>query len=1093
MDRIQTAETILQRFQAGHYSLLGAGFAGAVFHDGRWVYKVHVPLSGHAYGEVDHLLYLATKLDAFRDATHFYPLRELVCQEGVYILVYPFELSEPVTAATEDEWLSFLAEMWERKVICRSITLSSNFVRAAGVIKLIDYEIEPYDDNLFLNVIGRAFVQLDAVRQKTLNYAKLKRSLLNNFDLPELEGFWPFVQRVFQTIARRASVHNWTARMTLPDFDALFAATHSAAIDLFGSAASDRLSIRIPGAEFDVPALGLAALRHRWRLQTWCIAALKPQVLSAANEVEGRAVFVRQTEPTHPVALLVKACIQDTEFLDCAVRHIVAQLSGPDLFAERVLLLDLNRQGEFLRQFSSTGTGLTLQAAAERLLEAGVVDRVLVAPSDEAVIRAINRRWFNTESAHTHTVEGVPVASQLYAFEQMVCDRVLQVDVDALVAVRDPQHRYLCEMLAVLDEHTHVVSVGFQICHSDSVVFQPRFGFENGGFVPEVRCCLLSRVRLQQLCPLPNEERTGGLARSWYRAVEQRQRETGRCSVRGGATARYFIHPQNYRKAPPTTWPALIDRVEKLAIPNAQQGNPEVTGSLDDWSNPKRREDLVVVAVVEEENLQDLCRFLLDLEAQSCNEFGVLLIDNSGRRLAGWVARGLGVASERLTVIDRHRPVARLAAVHEAVRLFVPRDDTWLCFLDPGDVLIGRAAVGELLARVRLYGADILVGKELSETTLSRGGKHAVDFIEPRRAPQGLADGIRVVRRYLLDSLDIRDLQAPRDHGVGANTYQRLSKSHVWIDDPNLLSIVVPAVELSTNPIRFDFFNVLRRRSSKSHVALSKVAAFLQSRPRKREGAVTRGRKAFLPNLSRIEVDITYDCNLKCLNCNRSCTQAPTVDHMTIGQVRQFIEESIAIGKRWEFINVLGGEPTLHPQFQDIVRVLLQEYVDLVSPETVVQVTSNGYGRFVQQQLAALPQHPRLVVNRESFKESDELPYFTPFNDAPVDDPAFAGADYSKGCWVTAYCGIGLNHLGYFVCAVAGGIERVAHLGRGIQSLAEVDSSIQDMLATYCQFCGNYKHYAQNRGDFLPRSERDVCVEPVVSETWRRLYATERR
>ena len=209
---------------------------------------------------------------------------------------------------------------------------------------------------------------------------------------------------------------------------------------------------------------------------------------------------------------------------------------------------------------------------------------------------------------------------------------------------------------------------------------------------------------------------------------------------------------------------------------------------------------------------------------------------------------------------------------------------------------------------------------------------------------------------------------------------------------------------------------------------------------------------------------------------------------MSLEQVRTFVSESIALDKRWEFINVLGGEPTLHPDFQAIIAALLHEYVDTSSPDTVVQITSNGHGAFVLRQLEQLPAHPRLIVNRDSFKDNERVPYFTPFNDAPIDDPAFAAADFRKGCWVTSYCGLGLNHLGYFACAVAGGIERLLGAGRGVRSLAEVDASIAETLDTYCRLCGNFKHYEQSRGDFVPRSEKDVCDGPVLSTTWTELY-----
>lgn len=169
----------------------------------------------------------------------------------------------------------------------------------------------------------------------------------------------------------------------------------------------------------------------------------------------------------------------------------------------------------------------------------------------------------------------------------------------------------------------------------------------------------------------------------------------------------------------------------------------------------------------------------------------------------------------------------------------------------------------------------------------------------------------------------------------------------------------------------------------------------------------------------RIEIDITYACNLHCLNCNRSVTQAPENLHLDHGAVRAFVDTSIARGKRWRRMRILGGEPTLHPQFHEIVAELLR-YRDSF-PECVVEVVSNGYGVFVEAQLARLP---REVWIDNSLKTSRIQPQFGPFNDAPIDDPAYARVDYRNGCAIASDCGMGLTPTGYYPCAIAGGIER---------------------------------------------------------------------
>jgi hypothetical protein len=190
-----------------------------------------------------------------------------------------------------------------------------------------------------------------------------------------------------------------------------------------------------------------------------------------------------------------------------------------------------------------------------------------------------------------------------------------------------------------------------------------------------------------------------------------------------------------------------------------------------------------------------------------------------------------------------------------------------------------------------------------------------------------------------------------------------------------------------------------------------------------------------------------------------------------VADVARFVDDSLAAGKRWERIRVLGGEPTLHPHFLAILAEL-QRYAVRV-PDVRIEVATHGHGERVRAVLAQLP--PGIAVD-DSAKDSPEQPFAT-FNVAPVDVPAYAGADFRNGCPVTSTCGIGLTPRGYYACAVAGGIDRVFELGLARDRLPADGDDLADQLDAFCRLCGHFK-----------RELEEPVVAPVQSESWRRAY-----
>lgn len=229
----------------------------------------------------------------------------------------------------------------------------------------------------------------------------------------------------------------------------------------------------------------------------------------------------------------------------------------------------------------------------------------------------------------------------------------------------------------------------------------------------------------------------------------------------------------------------------------------------------------------------------------------------------------------------------------------------------------------------------------------------------------------------------------------------------------------------------------------------------------------------------RIEIDITYACNLHCLNCNRSVRQAPEALHIEIDAIRRFVDQSIARGKQWKRIRVLGGEPTLHPKFFEIVAEL--ERYRAWCPSCLIEVVTNGHGDFVDAQLKRLPPHVWIDNSR---KETEVQPAFRPFNEAPIDDPRYRHADFTNGCAIMRDCGMGLTPTGYYPCAVGGGIDRITGPKLAKDGLPLDGDDMLEAATALCRLCGRFKD-----GHYIPKNLREPLEEESISPTWQRLYA----
>jgi hypothetical protein len=208
--------------------------------------------------------------------------------------------------------------------------------------------------------------------------------------------------------------------------------------------------------------------------------------------------------------------------------------------------------------------------------------------------------------------------------------------------------------------------------------------------------------------------------------------------------------------------------------------------------------------------------------------------------------------------------------------------------------------------------------------------------------------------------------------------------------------------------------------------------------------------------LDVIEIEISSYCNLGCTQCDRNCgqAQAPTNEKMSVEQIAKFIEQSIKTRKRWYKIRVLGGEPTLHPDWLVILE-RLRKYRDGYSPYTTIELVTNGYGPVVTNRLPLIPADIEIV---NTAKTTPLQPDFCTYAVAPCDLPEYQDADYATGCIIPEICGMALTRYGYYTCGAGASVDRVFGMGLGILNLADVTK--KQLLQTrtrLCRYCGHFK------------------------------------
>ncbi len=461
--------------------------------------------------------------------------------------------------------------------------------------------------------------------------------------------------------------------------------------------------------------------------------------------------------PAHPdVTLLIKCCPQDARSVHLQVQHLVSELGMRARFAKKVLLID-PFEGPYLRQFAE-GDLSTLRVAASQLHQSGHIDEVWVAPTDPVDVREINKNWFaSPQVSASHTAQGAPVVSQLWAFDRVATPFVLQIDIDVLIGGTDVRHDVISDMKRACVEQG-VWCVGFNIPQV-AEGFKSYDG-EPGQYAPEVRCGLLNLESIKSHRPFANPMSGLRLSWMWHQALRKAQPEMGMRSVRGGDSRTFYIHPRNDQKGL-VALDTSRDLVGQGRIPVDQRGEWDLIVAAD-WGYPRRSEEMVFLLFGRETPAPKLERCLASLRAQSCQDFGVIVIDDGGCPLrAAELPHRIGSMSDRVTLIRRPKRVGYMENFRESVERICENPDTLLVVLDQDDALMHVDAVQMLMDTWRS-------GSDLINAPMFRPDKPLTFYEVSHESPRKRGGGnvwahLRAFRKSLFERVPVQFWDAAPD------------------------------------------------------------------------------------------------------------------------------------------------------------------------------------------------------------------------------------------------------------------------------------------------------------------------------------------
>ena len=129
------------------------------------------------------------------------------------------------------------------------------------------------------------------------------------------------------------------------------------------------------------------------------------------------------------VSFSVNVCSADAPFAEKTIRHMIRSIAHP--FCERIAIFDKGKpEGKYSRR---QGADLEkISASLQRLINEGVLDKVIAVPWEDKEIRRIAGKYFDNPDMPLRDRDGAPIYQYLFALDACNGEYILRVDSDML-------------------------------------------------------------------------------------------------------------------------------------------------------------------------------------------------------------------------------------------------------------------------------------------------------------------------------------------------------------------------------------------------------------------------------------------------------------------------------------------------------------------------------------------------------------------------------------------------------------------------------------------------------------------------------------